>query len=216
MNMNSINSNPIRSNTAQVSTSTAENKTIRNEIALKEQRLNQLSSDSKLSQEEKEKKSQEIKNQIAELNRKLQLLEMQKKEESKKSEKEQEQKTALQEELQKDVAPAEQERESDSDLSDSQPKHVDMPVKDIQEMLNADYVLQRELAAKSIAAQKANAIDILESEIQQDDLRNTDTTFKKEELLDMRKMENFWTENKKQAQEPLPSGMNPDMQVSVE
>lgn len=215
MNINSINLNPISSNATQITTTNTENKTLKNEIAMKEQSLNQLSSDSKLSKEEKEKKSQEIKNQIAELNRKLQLLENQKKEEAKKAQQEQADKVSLREELQKDVAPTEEEHQSDSDLEDNPAKHMDMPIEDIQKMLNADYVLQRELAAKSIAAQKANAIDILESEIKQDDSRNIDTTFKKEELIDLQKMENFWTENKKQPQEPLPSGMNPEAQVSV-
>lgn len=212
MNINSINSSPITPNT----TTNTENKTLRNEIMMKEKTLNQLSSDSKLNEKEKEKKSQEIKNQIAELNRKLQILENEKKEEAKKAQQEHEKRVQQKEELKKDVTPTEQEQKSDSELEDNEPKHIDMPVKDIQEMLNANYVLQRELTAQSIAAQKTNAIDILETEIKQDDLRNADTSYQKEELQDMRKMENFWTEHKKETSEPLLSGMHADTQIIID
>lgn len=215
MNIQSINSSPINSNSTPISTTSTENKTLKNEIAMKEQSLNQLSSDSKISKEEKEKKRQEIKNQIAELNRKLHLLEMQKKEEAEKAQKEQEKKNAIKDELQKDNIHTEQEQQADSNLEDEQAKNLGVPLEDIQKMMNTDYILQRELAAKSIATQRANTIDILETEIQQDRSRNIDTTSKEEELLTMRKMENFWTEHKKETPEPLPSGMNPEAQVII-
>mgnify|MGYP006365513745 CR=1 FL=1 len=83
MAINSIPSNHDFSNITALKSSASDtsSKTLQNQLTNTEQRLNRLSSDSKISAAEKAKERQKLQKQIAELNRKLRLLQIKKEEE---------------------------------------------------------------------------------------------------------------------------------------
>ena len=74
-----------------------------------------------------------------------------------------------------------------------------MPVKDIQQMLSADYLVQKEQVQKQIDIEIQNKIQVLKSEIDQDKLYGSDTTKKEAELKTLQEKENFWTKTSTEA-----------------
>ena len=69
-----------------------------------------------------------------------------------------------------------------------------MSVKDIQEMLSAEYFVQKERIQEHVDMEIQSTIQVLNSEIHQDKLYGTDTTQKEAELKALQEKENFWTE----------------------
>lgn len=239
MTIGKITSNQIHSTTAPTAATTANSnsKNIQNQIVNKEQHLNRLSSDTKLSAAEKEKKRQEIQKEIDELNRKLELMRMRQEEAEEKAQANQEKAAALKEEAlsaerrndkRVENNPAEKagaeyaatdKLPSDAaKVSEEERKPVSMPIEDVQKMLTADYALQKELAQKNVDAHRESTVDVIKSEINQDQLRGSDTASKEAEIETIRTKENFWTEEKKpDPVETQPAtGMNVNAQITVD
>ena len=164
-----------------------ETKNIQNQIMNKQQNLKRISSDGKMSVEEKAKESQEIQKQIEELNRKLRMLQQEREEEVKEAEKKQEQKAELNEERAKDTAgKALDENDLAKDVKGFK-EPVNVSPQNVQKMLEGSSVIQKERIQQSVSNQKELAVNVLESEIELDKGRGTDTTAKEAELADLTK-----------------------------
>ena len=180
-------------------------KTLQTQLANKEQSLNRLSSDSKLSAEEKAKERQELQKQIAELNRKLRLLRMEQEEEAKKTQKEQEKKAALQEKMLSDTvsqhSPAKDgltDTRKTEEVSKETPnpentvqtekestvksEPVTLSSQDVQKILVANSTLQKNRVQNQVMNQKEHTEHILEAEIKMDEIHGNENTFKQKEL----------------------------------
>ena len=201
----SLNNATLNITSATVSLTDTETKSIQNQITGKQQSLNRLSSDSEMSAEEKAKERQEIQKQIAELNRKLRMLRMEKKEEVKESEKEQEQKAALKDEQIEEVS----QNESAKSIKEQQEKPNSLS-QNIQKMLEVGTLLQKERVQQTAEHKKELTKEILETEIKQDELYGTDTSFKKEQLSSLMKKEPFEykIDEKEEPQSLLGKGTN--------
>ncbi len=168
-----------------------ETKNIQNQIMNKQQNLKRISSDGKMSVEEKAKESQEIQKQIEELNRKLRMLQQEREEEVKEAEKKQEQKAELNEERAKDTAgKALDENDLAKDVEGFK-EPVNVSPQNVQKMLEGSSVIQKERIQQSVSNQKELAVNVLESEIELDKGRGTDTTAKEAELADLTKATPF-------------------------
>lgn len=181
---------------AQVQKTPAQNKNLESQIAAEQQRLKRVSSDADMTASEKEQKRREIQKEIDELNRKLKEEEARKKEAAAEAAKKQEQKEALKkEELLEKINPAKQTKtEATIESSKEEEKHIDIPVKDIQQMLSAEYLIQKERIQEQVDMELQSTIRLLKSEISQDKLYGADTTKKEAELKALQEKENFWTE----------------------
>lgn len=225
MNVGKITSHPINPTPAtNANNSTNSSKNIQNQIATKQQHLNRLTSDSKLDEHEKEKKRREIQKEIEELNRKLELARL-KQEEADKKAAEKLQKTDARKAqiLDETNAKADEAKKLSSEKVDAsndkyveekqpieaskpveteevKPKHVDMAIEDVQQMLTADYELQKELTQKHVAAQIDSTVNKIEAEIKQDRLYGANPAPKEAEIEAIRTKENFWTEETQKKQ----------------
>jgi len=201
MAINSVGLNSTAPNVtpSSISPTASETKSIQNEITSQSQRLNRLSSDSKMSAEEKAKKRQEIQKEIAELNRKLRMLRMEQKEEDKKTQKEQEAKTSVikeqitetsKEESKKDSKDADGISSKDSKFYEEENEVEELektaiPPQDIQKLLEAGTLLQKDRIQQSVQRQETSAENILDAEIKSDKLYGTDPSAKEEKLASM-------------------------------
>lgn len=168
-----------------------ETKNIQNQIMNKQQNLKRISSDGKMSVEEKAKESQEIQKQIEELNRKLRMLQQEREEEVKEAEKKQEQKAELNEGRAKDTeGKASDENDLAKDVEGFK-ESVNVSPQNVQKMLEGSSVIQKERIQQSVSNQKELAVNVLESEIELDKGRGTDTTAKEAELADLTKATPF-------------------------
>ena len=196
-------------------------KNLQNQIQTKEQNLNRLSTDSKLSREEKEKKRQELQKEIEELNRKLELMRLKQEEAEKKEKTEQEKETARKEEIEGETTTDKFSLESLSPLEvtkseNEEETQKDMSVQDAQNMLHQNFNLRNDLIENSTDFDKQNTIRILKTEIQQDELRGQDTDSKKEDLQELREKENFWIEARNEAyQKQREHSVALDIQLSI-
>lgn len=204
-------------------TTTASNnghtKNIQSQITSKQQHLKQISSDDTITATEKEEKRRELQREIDELNRKLELKKQEQKEKAEEAAKKQEQADARKVEILKkssstpeakedSAKPSEKEAETKKDtearrelqkadsLKDEQQK-ADMSVKEIQQMLSADYLIQKDRVQEQVDAKIESTIQVLKSEISQDKMYGTDTTKKEAELESLQNKENFWSEAQK-------------------
>ena len=180
----------------------AQDKSLESQIAAEQQRLKRVASDTDLTASEKEQKRREIQKEIDELNRKLKEEEARKKEAADKAAKKQEQEESLKKEnLQEQINPTKQTKtEAAIELSKEKEMHTDMSVKDIQQMLSAEYLIQKERIQEQIHAELQSTIQVLKSEISQDKLYGSDTTQKEAELKALQEKENFWSKTSNEAQ----------------
>lgn len=169
----------------------SESKNLQNQLMSEQRRLKQLSSDSEMSAEEKEKERQEIQQQIAELNRKLRMERMEQKEEVKKAAKEREQKSIQQKELHEEVAIKSQKETENSKEVKKEMQDSGLSVQDVRIMFAADSLLQQERIRVSADRVKESREGVLEAEIQLDSIHGNDTESKKEELSALRKESAF-------------------------
>ncbi len=172
-----------------------ESKNLQNQLTSKQQRLKQLSSDSKMSAEEKAKERQELQQQIAELNRKLRMEHMEQTEEEKKAAKEQEEKALQKKELLEEVTSKPQ-KETESAEKESV-KMPDMSVQDMQRMFATDSLLQQDRVRASVDRKKESRADVLEAEIALDSIYGSDTKAKREEVSGLRRQGAFQEEIQK-------------------
>ncbi len=190
-------------------------KNIQNQIASKQQRLNRLSSNSEMSAEEKAKERQKIQKQIEELNRKLELLRMEQEKEAKEAKKEQEQKLVLNEEMQAGTVQKEQNNNDVSKNQEEKVEHVDLIGNNIQKILVADALLQKNRIQNSVNTQKEHKENILKSEIKMNELYGNDNTAKKEELSALRNKTTFEIKDKNPPKNQTPSGINSNAKVII-
>lgn len=236
MTIGKITSNQINPTVSTNTTTVTDNsKNLQNQITTKQQSLNRLTSDSKLSAQEKEKKRREIQREIDELNRKLELARLKQEDAEKKAAAQKEKADAQKADAQKADLLAQSNSKVDTSSNTSskkvtndtikeasadkqpvdatktqeeeKPKHIDMPIEDVQKMLTADYELQKELAQKSVDKQIDTTVSKINSEIKQDTLRGVDTASKEAEIETIRAKENFWTT---EAQNPTDKPAEPE------
>lgn len=201
MAINPISSNSTSMNTpvSFVSPTDSETKSIQNEITNKNQRLNRLTSDAKMSAEEKAKERQEIQKEINELNRKLELLRKEQQEEDKRVQKEQEEKAAVAKRNSEAISSKEEKKMISEKLSEEdfkkeeeskeafkeQTEKSTVPPQDIQKLLEVGTLIQKDLIIQSTQRKKEAAENILAAEIKSDKIHGTDTSDKREKLSSM-------------------------------
>ena len=76
-----------------------------------------------------------------------------------------------------------------------------MPVNEIQEMLSAEYLVQKEQMQKQVDTKSENTIRVVKSEINQDKIYGSDTTKKETELEALQQKQNFWSDVQKLTKE---------------
>ena len=204
--------------TNAVSSVTNRSKNIQNQIQLKEQHLNRLSNDSKLSTQEKEQKRQELQKEIEELNRKLELMRQEQKEAEQKAEQKRQTEEAAKSDLQKtetsktETSKMESSKVESSHTQAAQDKNTDsasssnteqnktqakkVALKDAQQLLNSNRTLREYMIETSTDFDKQNRVRILRSEVKLDSLRGVQNKAKQEHLDDLTHKENFWIQTK--------------------
>ena len=164
--------------------SDAGSKSLQTQLASKEQSLNQLSSNSKLTAEEKEKERQKLQQQIDELNRKLQILKLKEENEKAAQEKQIQQNTSHEKVVQEKES-QEKTLQDVPDTADDDSESVSndkQAVQDILKTLSSNSFLQKHRIENQVAEQKINEKNILKSEIKLNELHNIDNTYQEKEL----------------------------------
>lgn len=187
--------------TNSLSIASAESKTLQTQIAGKQQSLNKLTSDAKMTVSEKEKERRKINQEIAELNRKLRQEQLKEQEDSRELKKEQEKKKVIKEELlEKMNSNTKETSDTASDSPDNNGREdtkavENIPVVTLKNALSADTAIRLSNIEEQVTRRVDNQQDILASEIASDELYGMDTTAKKEELSNMRRKEPFQIES---------------------
>ena len=198
----------------QASGNSNASKTLESQLLVKQQNLRKLSTDSRLSVEEKEKQRQELQNEIEELKRKMEMLQL-KSEETKSGE---EVERIKKEEH--DISIEEKEDEEATKVSikeeDEQEKQEAASLEDVQKMFQQNILLKDEMLQQEADNGKKNSIRIKESEIHQDEIFGSDTTSKRKQLKAFQEKENFWisAKNEKAKQENIAT-VSPDVKVII-
>ena len=198
-------------------------KNIETELTTKQQHLKKVSSDTTITATEREEKRRELQKEIDELNRKLRQEKLEEKEKeaeaAKKAQMEADRKAELNEKTMssanaaKDASKAaslkdersETEKSNENSISDKEAldkqKASNMSVKDIQQMLSAEFSVQKERVQEQVETQKEGIKNVLKTEITQDKYYGADTTKKEAELDTLREKEKFWSSVQIQTQE---------------
>ena len=203
---------------ASASATDTGSKNIQNQIASKQQRLNRISSDQKMSKEEKAKEREEIRKQIEELNRKLKLLRLEEQKEAEKAKKEQEQKTVLNEEMQTKTNALQKEHNTNQTTDETQEERIEQLNTigtNVHKILVADATLQKNRIKNSVKMEKETTINIMESEIKMDELHGNENKAKKEELAALMNKTTFEIQDKKPPKTQIASGMNENAKVII-
>lgn len=192
-------------------------KNLQNQLLIKQQNLKKLSSDSKLSADEKEKQRLELQKEIEELKRKLEQMRL-KQEETQKAEEAKQKKEV---ELEKAVETQEEKKETEatasSNMLEDKNEEIKLSANEVQKMLDTKLFLKEEMVQQGVEYDKKNTVRVLSSEIRQDEIHGSDTSEKKEELKELMKEKNFWTDAKYKDKEPeIPPIIHPDMQVVID
>ena len=197
----------------------SESKNLQNQLTSEKQRLKQVSSDTEMSTEEKEKERRKIQQQIAELNRKLRMERMEQKKEVEQAEEEQEKRSVQREEILEEIAPPKEQDETEqakkAEKPDAEMPDKDISVKELQIMFAADSMLQQERVRESADRAKEGRENVLEAEIQLDGLYGSDVEAKKEELASLRKENAFQLEIQEKRLEQVPRGMKTGGKVII-
>jgi len=188
----------------------SDTRTIRTEINSKQQHMKKISSDDTITATEKEEKRRQLQKEIDELNRKLELKKQEQEEKAKEAAARQEKLAALNEETRKaDALKKSDDSEMDKKKIESEssefqkeevnsekeePQRTDIPVKEIQEMLSSEYLLQKEQLQQQVNMNTENTIQVTKSEIDQDKRYGSDTTKKEAELEALEQKQNFWSD----------------------
>lgn len=211
--------NRISNTTAPTTVSSVTNvsKNLQNQLLMKQQNLKELSTDSKLSIDEKEKQRQELQKEIEELKRKLEQMRL-KQEEAEKAE---EEKQTRELELEK-VSETQKEKEENNASATSKSvedkrEAIELSANEVQKMLDTNLFLKEEMVQQGVEYDQKNNVRILSSEIKQDEIHGSNTKSKEEQLKELQEKENFWVDAKnKGTEQEVPPLINPDMQVVIE
>lgn len=187
--------------TNSLSVASAESKTLQTQIAGKQQSLNKLTSDAKMTVSEKEKERRKINQEIAELNRKLRQEQLKEQEDSRELKKEQEKKKIIKEELLQELNPKKEDTpasssESQEDIAQEDTSATtDIPVVTLKNVLSADSSIKLSKVEEQVSRNADGRQDILAAEIKSDELYGMDTSSKQEELSAMRRHKPFMIES---------------------
>lgn len=209
--------------TPAIQPTNSNHKSIETELTAKQQNLKKVSSDTTITATEREQKRRELQKEIDELNRKLRQEKLEQKEKEAEAAKKEQMEAARKMELnQKNntaakaiddsskTASAEKDKtntEQTDKISEISKENVEkaktenMSVKDIQQMLSAEFVMQKERVQEQVDLQIEGTINVLESEIRQDKIYNTDTSHKEAEVKALHEKENFWSNAQMQMQQ---------------
>lgn len=203
-----------------VSSATNASKTLQSQLQMKQQSLKKISNDASLSAEEKVKQEQAYQKEIEALKRKLEQL-RQKQEEAKSSEKtepntEIEIKELDKAESEKEIKDKNSDEKSVQKTEQKEREIKELSADQVQKILDSNFSLKETMIEQGAAYDKENNVRRLTSEIRQDELLNTDTTSKEEELKKLQTQENHW-QNAKTAQAAPETQhlIHPDVQVVI-
>jgi len=187
--------------TNSLSVASAESKTLQTQITGKQQSLNKLTADAEMTVSEKEKERRKIKQEIAELNRKLRQEQLKEQEDSRELKKEQEKKKIIKEELLQELNPKKEDAPASSSESqkDSERENTsaatDIPVVTLKNVLSVDSAIKLSNVEEQASRKMDGRQDILAAEIKSDELYGMDTSSKQEELSAMRRHKPFMIES---------------------
>ena len=236
---------PVAATSPTANTSVKENTTeIQSQITTKQQHLKKVSSDDSITATEKEEKRRQLQKEIDDLNRELERKKQEQEEKAKEAAKKQEQADAQKAEMYKQtttviesqedsarISSKESETDKFNDVKEKSEKadalkeeqqKADMSVKEIQQMLSADYLIQKDIVQEQVDSQRTGTIQVLKSEMKQDELYGTSTEQKESELETIRQKENFWSdaqkaqENQKQAQNHMQTTVNANAKIVID
>lgn len=173
------------------------NKNLQTQITDAQQKLHSLSSDEKLTQEEKMKKKQEIRQEITDLNQKLRQHQLELKREERAKEQAEKQakeqaKNTMADSTQK--LPFEKEETAQQTTSEKEENQENgLPQKKADAMISADGSIRQAKVYKNVETQLGAIASILQSEINLDSGRGQDTEKKEEKLAKVQKRTNTAT-----------------------
>lgn len=215
MMINQVNSGIQSTTSGKVSATVNESRNLENQLTNKQQRLNHLSSNAKMSPQEKAKERQEIQRQIAELNRKLRLERLEQEKEEAEAVKEEEKKKVYKEEMvEKTSATKQMKKETVKEEEDKTEKISGTKV-NMQKLLSVDSIMQQERITESVEHKKDGHENVLEVEIQLDELYGADTKAKKAELSESRRKESFLIEQQVQQTPREVRSMNENAKIVI-
>ena len=200
MTINNVSTNSM-SSVSGAGTASSESRILQTQITGKQQSLNKLTSDAEMTVSDKEKERRKIKQEIAELNRKLRQERLKEQADNKELKKEQEKRKVIKEELLQELNPKKEdtpasssELQKDSEREDTS-SVTDIPVVTLKNVLSADSVIKLSKVEEQVSRNVDGRQDILSAEINSDELYGTDTSSKKEELSKLRRREPFQIES---------------------
>lgn len=174
------------------------NKNLQTKITNAQQKLHSLSSDEKMTQEEKLKKRQEIRQEITNLNQKLrqhqldQKREERAKERAEKQAKEQAKNDAMADNARR-AAFEKKETVQQAASEEEENQESGLPQKKVSAMISADGSMKQAKVYKSVETQLGAVVSILQSEINLDSVRGQNTEKKQEKLTKIQKKTNAAT-----------------------
>ena len=161
----------------EASLSEMKSKNLESQLTSQQQRLNKISGDTEMSEQEKIKERQKIQQQIAE--------QMKEEEKKQKVEKEQESKIAEKEELRQEEMQKDKESSKAGEEENIQPKEVSP--KEVYHMLNVNLRIQQERVMENVERKKDSMENILETELKMDRFYSGENPVKEEQLSEMRR-----------------------------
>lgn len=178
--VSSINSVNNSYNTAEndIYLSNLKSRNLETELNSEQQRLNKLSGNATLTEEEKIKEKLKIQQKIAELNRKLKMEEMK------------------EEQLQEDEVEKEKEKEKE-EIKEEPIEYKEFSPEEIYEMLNGTSVVKREYLLENTKERTDRRKNILEAEIRMDSFYGSENQYKEKQLSEIRTDEFIQSEVKK-------------------
>lgn len=192
-------------------------RTLETQLANQQQRLNKISGDSQMSEQEKAKERQKIEQQIAELNRKLRMEELKEEEQEQKVEKEQDSKIVAEEDTRAgDVRTENDQEKEEAQRTEERKAEADrISPESVYRMLSVNSDIQMDRVMERTARKKDGAENVLEAEIGLDRIRGTENPAKKEQLSEMRREKPFEMEILEVAQESNILGDNTGRKIII-
>lgn len=200
MTINNVSTNSI-SSVSGTGVASTESRILQTQIIGKQQSLNKLTSDAEMTASDKEKERRKIKQEIAELNRKLRQEHLKEQKDNKELKKEQEKKKVIKEELLQELNPKKEDTSTDSSESQKDSGRedtltaTDIPVVTLKNILSTDSAIKLSKVEEQASRNMDGRQDILSAEINSDELYGTDTSSKKEALSKLRRREPFQIES---------------------
>lgn len=226
----SISGNNTTITSSNTSVTNSKSNSLQNQLTLKEQHLDKIASDSKLSEEEKAKAKKELQQQIAELNRKIRQMRLEQQTEEKEAtkatlkeqQKATENKEAMANKAIADDAIAKEEKKqnlleagSDKKQTEKQLEEDNQVAVTAQKILSSNFEMQQALLQNGIYKREEQTKNILESEIKTSKLTGNDTSKKEEQLSQLEEKVNIITAIQQGQEDSDPYTMNPNAKIII-